>query len=299
MSMMSAFSRFLFPALLLHAPLAAAHSRVANIIINGTSYEGFNAKQPTNPPVLVAWNTTVSDDGWVNYESYAHPDIICHRDAVPARGHAPVEAGSTLSVQWQGYPESHKGPVLTYLAPCHGFCEDVDKTALEFFLIGARGLVDPDGVAGPYPSAPGIWASDEFIQNNASWVVRIPETVRPGHYVLRQELVALHYARIDGLGTQHYPQCVNLEIIGEGDEVPEGTPAVELYGKTDPGLVYDVSKEPLSAYLIPGPTLWSGAEAEVQQTMPVITGTAEAIPGGEDVAPGPIARAEPTDACVQ
>ncbi|KAF3352349.1 Phosphatidylglycerol/phosphatidylinositol transfer protein [Verticillium dahliae VDG1] len=278
---MSSLSRFLLPALLLHAPLAAAHSRVANVIINGTSYEGFNAKQPTNPPVLVAWNTTVSDDGWVNYESYAHPDIICHRDA------------------WAGYPESHKGPVLTYLAPCHGFCEDVDKTALEFFLIGARGLVDPDGVAGPYPSAPGLWASDEFIQNNSSWVVRIPETVRPGHYVLRQELVALHYARIDGLGTQHYPQCVNLEIIGEGDEVPEGTPAVELYGKTDPGLVYDVSKEPLSAYLIPGPTLWSGAGDEVQQTMPVITGTAEAIPGGQDAAPGPIARAEPTDACVQ
>ncbi|KAM0326984.1 hypothetical protein ACHAQA_006105 [Verticillium albo-atrum] len=295
---MSTLAKFLLPALLFHAPLTAAHSRITNVVINGTSYAGFDAKQPaSNPPLLAAWSTTVSDDGWINHEGYAHPDIICHRDAVPALGHAPVEAGGTLAVQWQGWPESHKGPVLTYLARCDGACADADKTELAFFLVGSRGLVDPDGVAGEFASAPGVWASDEFISNNSSWVVKIPETVRPGFYVMRQELVALHYTGIEGMGTQHYPQCVNLEIQGEGDEVPEGVPGVELYGAADQGLVYDISKEPLSAYEIPGPTLWSGAADEVEQTRPVITATAEAVPGGEDAVQRREARAEPTGVC--
>jgi len=40
-----------------------------------------------------------------------------------------------------------------------------------------------------------------------------------------------------------------------------------LYKNTDPGVVYDVYKNPLAAYSIPGPALYTGAKS-VTQTYP-------------------------------
>ena len=36
----------------------------------------------------------------------------------PAPLHAPVEAGSAVTLRWTAWPDSHMGPILTYMARC-------------------------------------------------------------------------------------------------------------------------------------------------------------------------------------
>lgn len=165
-------------------------------------------------------------------------------------------------------PESHHGPVLDYLAPVSAEnWSDIDKTALSFFKISEGGLVDGS-------SSPGSWASDQLIANNNSWAVTIPESVAPGKYVLRHEIIALHSAGQED-GAQNYPQCINLEVTGSGTASPEGIAATAMYKKDDAGILVNIYTTGYE-YQIPGPTLWSGAAAAASQTGVAATGTAAA-----------------------
>lgn len=44
--------------------------------------------------------------------------IQCNADSAPAKLHAPAAAGSTVTLRWTLWPESHMGPVITYMARC-------------------------------------------------------------------------------------------------------------------------------------------------------------------------------------
>lgn len=59
---------------------------------------------------------------FISPAAYADPDIICHLNAKPAAVEASVNAGDIIEIQWTPWPESHKGPVLDYLANCNGPC---------------------------------------------------------------------------------------------------------------------------------------------------------------------------------
>lgn len=197
---------------------AAAHGYVQGIVAGGIWYEGYGAYfQFSSPqPVVIGWSIPEDlSSGYIDPANYSTPNIICHLDATPAGTSAKVAAGSIVELQWSPWPDSHHGPVLDYLAKCPGKCEDVDKTTLEFFKIDEVGLVDDT-------TPPGIWGSDQLIANNNSWAVTIPKSIAPGNYVLRHEIIALHSAGNED-GAQNYPQCVNLEITGSGNETPAGT----------------------------------------------------------------------------
>ncbi|KAK8120824.1 endoglucanase [Apiospora kogelbergensis] len=257
-------------------PFVSAHSFVTNINIEGRSYQGFRPMPGSqNPALLTAWSTTASDQGYVNQTSYQGPDIICHRGAANGHGHAPVKAGGQIHVQWNGWPQNHRGPVLDYLADCgKSGCETVDKTQLQFFKISQAGLVKPASKQRDYSGEPsfGSWASDQLIANNNSWVVEIPPRIKPGFYVLRTEIIALHNATYSD-GAQNYPQCFNIEIQGSGDEVPAGTPGESLYKASDPGVQLNITTG-VQNYPIPGPTLISDAvTASLNHPVPTASGT--------------------------
>nr|QBL14594.1 lytic polysaccharide monooxygenase [Talaromyces verruculosus] len=240
-------------AVLALASTVAGHGYVQNIVIDGESYSGYIVTQfpyESNPPAVIGWATTATDLGYVDPTEYTNADIICHKNATPGALSAPVAAGGTVELQWTTWPDSHHGPVISYLANCNGNCSTVDKTKLDFVKIDASGLIDDTTV-------PGTWASDQLIAANNSWTVTIPETIAPGNYVLRHEIIALHSAENTD-GAQNYPQCINLEITGSGTASPTGTPGEELYTPTDPGILVNIYQS-LSTYVIPGPTLWSGA----------------------------------------
>ncbi|KAI0152751.1 lytic polysaccharide monooxygenase [Xylariaceae sp. FL1272] len=230
----------------------AAHSFISNINIDRLFYDGFSPATSSPDPLAVGWSTTAVDQGYVNQTGYTTDEIICHRGSANARAHALVKAGDRIQLQWHGWPQSHKGPVMDYLASCgeNKPCETVDKNDLRFFKIDEMGLINGTNATVGGPG--GLWASDLLIANNNSWVVEIPSEIKPGFYVLRTEIIALHNAS-NALGAQNYPQCINLRIAGNGNLLPSGTLGKELYSPEDPSVHLDIYKG-LSTYKIPGPT---------------------------------------------
>ncbi|KAI3317188.1 glycosyl hydrolase family 61-domain-containing protein [Xylariaceae sp. AK1471] len=260
-------------AALTAAVSVAAHGHVSNIVINGVSYQTYDPTvfpYMSNPPTVVGWTASDTDNGFVEPNSFASGDIVCHKAATPAAGFASVKAGDSISIQWNTWPESHKGPMIDYLAACNGDCSEVDKTALEFFKIDEAGILDSS-------SAPGTWASDVLIQNNNTWLVQIPASLKAGNYVLRHETIALHSAG-QANGAQNYPQCFNLEVTGSGTTVPAGVKATELYTPTDPGIEVNIYVSGLD-YKIPGPALIAGVPSTVTQASSVITASASVTIG--------------------
>ncbi|KAF3351986.1 hypothetical protein VdG1_09440 [Verticillium dahliae VDG1] len=162
-----------------------AHGHVESIIADGTQYEAF---------------------GLSNAYNANHAPL----------GTAVVAAGGEIFLQWDTWPESHKGPVIDYLASCgSGDCTTVDKASLEFFKIAEVGLISGAGSSG-------TWASDVLIEQGNGWLVKIPATLAAGDYVLRHEIIALH-ASGQPDGAQNYPQCINIRVTGGGSELPTGT----------------------------------------------------------------------------
>jgi len=271
------------------ASLGSAHSYVSNINIDKLMYNGFHPPTPDDGPLTIGWSTTAFDQGYVNQTGYTNGEIICHRDGSNAHAHALVAAGDHIHIQWNGWPMSHKGPVLDYLASCgkNQPCEEVDKNDLRFFKISEYGLIDgANNTLGPG----GLWATDLLIANNNSWIVEIPPQIQPGFYVLRTEIISLHNAS-NAIGAQNYPQCLNIRITGTGTILPEGTLGKDLYSPDEPSVHLDIYQG-LSTYKIPGPTLMSGVkEGTVPLSHPVPTGTGAVYTGTETT---PVATHPPT-----
>ncbi|KAI0477892.1 putative endo-1,4-beta-glucanase [Xylariaceae sp. FL0804] len=264
------------------ASSVAAHGYVSYITDDRLQYMGFQPPAPDAYPLAVGWSTNAFDQGYVNQSGFQSPDIICHRGGKNAHAHARVHAGDTVHIQWDGWPESHKGPVLDYLAPCgsgRGGCEAADRLALSFFKVAQQGLVAPatadDGTDGL-----GTWATDRLIANNNSWAVRVPPRLAPGPYVLRTEIIALHNASSPD-GAQNYPQCLNLQVVegetnnsggGNASDVlvlapASGTPGRGLYDPRDPSFSVDIYAG-LESYAIPGPPLISAVVADAAAQPP-------------------------------
>jgi Auxiliary Activity family 9 (formerly GH61) len=220
-------------------------------------------------------------------DAYAGPDIICHKSATNAQATATVSAGGTVTMEWNTWPSSHKGPVIDYLAPCNGACSTVDKTSLEFFKIDEQGLISDT-------TAPGTWASDNLISNNNSWAITIPTGIASGPYILRHEIIALHSAGSTD-GAQNYPQCINLEVTGGGSDVPAGTLGEALYSETDPGILVNIYTTGLS-YSIPGPTLYSGGGSATATTKAAVSAAASTGAAGVTSTPTTLATSTVTKA---
>lgn len=261
------------------AATVAAHGHVKNIVINGLSYQAYD---PTTfpymqtPPTVVGWTSGNTDNGFIAPDAFASADIICHKSATNAGGHAVVAAGDSIFIEWDTWPESHKGPIIDYLANCGtAGCETVDKTALKFFKIDEVGLIDG-------ATAPGQWASDQLIANANSWMVQIPANIAPGFYVLRHEIIALHSAG-QADGAQNYPVCFNLQVTGSGTATPAGVVGTSLYTPTDAGILFNIYQS-LTSYPIPGPAVIDGAVA-IAQASSAITASATAVTGSASAAP--------------
>ncbi|KAL1952703.1 hypothetical protein VTO42DRAFT_4425 [Malbranchea cinnamomea] len=233
-------------SLLALASYAAAHGYVSSIQAGGQTYPGADPHNPN--PESPGWQAENTDLGFVEPSAFSTPAIACHKNARAPPAHATVQAGSTIKLTWNTWPESHHGPVLDYIAPCNGDCSSASAGSLNFVKIAEKGLISG--------SNPGFWAADELIQNGNSWEVTIPANLAPGKYVLRHEIIALHSAGNPN-GAQAYPQCINLEVTGGGSATPSGQPATSFYSPNDPGILFNLYQS-FDSYPIPGPAVWSG-----------------------------------------
>ncbi|PKS10422.1 hypothetical protein jhhlp_002173 [Lomentospora prolificans] len=261
----------------------------------GTYYRGYNPsfQYEKPPPEVAEWSTPENlQNGFVAPAAYNTPDIICHLGATPGAVAIPVNAGDELGIHWDTWPDSHKGPIIDSLANCEGPCQNVDKTKLKFFDISRQAVID---------AASDLWAPNVLIRNDLTWFVKIPESIAPGNYVLRHEILALHAAG-QANGAQSYPFCFNLAVSSKGTDKPEGRSFEGYYSQTESGIVWDLFGKSPADYTIPGPAanLYSKAETASQRKPNIIaTGTfvksldPAAIPQETPTPPRPQATSEP------
>ncbi|KAI4640879.1 uncharacterized protein J4E78_010521 [Alternaria triticimaculans] len=233
------------------AASVSAHGHLSAIKVDGKDFTAYDPsfQYQTPSPEVIEWSCPEClDNGFVDPSMYDDATkIACHKDATAGAKVATVAAGGKLDISWTTWPESHVGPVIDYLAKV----DDATKaksTDLEFFKIDAAGFED------------GKWASDKLIANNNTWTVTVPDSIAPGQYVLRHEIIALHSAAQEN-GAQNYPKCINIEVTGSGTATPKGTPANKLYTATDPGIKVSVYGGDMSSYEMPGPALFDGASS--------------------------------------
>ncbi|TVY84207.1 Endoglucanase-4 [Lachnellula suecica] len=290
-----------------------AHGVVNSVVVNGNDYIGFSWRSgfgDNSSQLLAAWK----QDNFVNYVGYDGTGIdknssfqseamICDRNATPGAVSIPIYVKSSLSLNSRLKIECFRSlapqllhsaliipyssfEVLTYLANCHGTCETVNKTALNFFKIDQVGLVNTtkiiragEGVA-PYLYS-GTWGSDIMIKNNYTWDVAIPSDIAAGNYVLRHETIALHNAVLPGTNAQVYPSCWNLIVKGNGTANPSGISATKFYTANEPSMRFDIYDGSIEAnphlppYPLPGPPMCDHA-IEATQSYPSVP-TAEAV----------------------
>ncbi|KAI1330106.1 lytic polysaccharide monooxygenase [Xylariaceae sp. FL0255] len=233
--------------------LASAHGYVAGVEVNGGAWiQGCNPNwyyQPAGTaPVTPGWQALNQDDGFVAPSAYGTSDIACHKSAKPGGAYIDANPGDTLTIFWNTWPDTHKGPVMNYLANCDGECTTATAAGLTF-----EKLTEGAWISG---NDPGTWVTDTLIAANFSSTLVIPSTLAAGNYVLRHEIIALHAASsVDG--AQNYPQCLNLKIGGSGSTaLPAGESATSFYTETDPGILFNLYTD-FTSYTIPGPAVWS------------------------------------------
>ncbi|KKA28497.1 hypothetical protein TD95_003225 [Thielaviopsis punctulata] len=246
-------------AALFSAAAVSAHGHVTNIVHDKAFFQGWDINKGMGYnnyyPDTVGWPNTVTDNGFVDQSGYASPDIVCHRGANASEGYATVAAGDIVQLDWTPWPESHKGPVIDYMAACpDAGCGSVPKTSLEFFKVSQVGLVDES-------LQNGKWGADLLRLNNNTWEVQVPKALAPGFYVLRNEIIALHSTG----APQNYPQCVTLKVTGTGTDKPSGVVGEKLYTSGAAINSFNIYASSTS-YSIPGPTLIAGATPILKQS---------------------------------
>lgn len=243
----------------------SAHGRITNITTSsGAVYTGWDPQsaQPSTP--ITAWKASNLGNIFVKPSEFNTSNITCHYNALPGSLHINTTAGDILTLQWNEWPTSHKGPVLTYLAPCGESCAGVDKTTLKWTKIDQLGWINSTGA--DTLKLGGTWGSDVLIKNGFNWHAKLPEQLVAGNYVLRHEIIALHVAEAAD-GAQAYPQCVNLRVANtkEAKSLDGDTTGDQLYGMEDAGILVDIHGK-VTGYDIPGPKLWEHAAHFKQPT---------------------------------
>ncbi|VUC26942.1 unnamed protein product [Clonostachys rosea] len=237
------------------AASALAHGTVPNFRVDGVAHGGFlldyyYAKVNGQAvPKVAGWYAENLDNGFVAPDAYQTSDINCHKNAAPGEASVQVAAGGTVDFLWSAWPDSHKGPVFTYVAKCDADCTSADKDTLKWVKIDEAGI----------DLTTQVWAAQDLIANNNTWTTTVPSTLAPGNYVFRHEIIAMHGAGSEN-GAQNYPQCFNIEITGSGTDNPEGVLGTELYTADHPGILFNPYTT-LTSYEMPGPALYGGSNS--------------------------------------
>jgi hypothetical protein len=266
----------------LFATHVAAHGYINTFTLDGVDYEGFSRWNPSPDAHAISWSFTTPDEG--PEMDMSSPDFVCRRGSEPSSNYGTIAAGGTASIFWtsddkvinpNGWSEGHRGPIITYIAPCDGDCTDVDKASLRWTKIAESGVV-----SGP-ANTKGIWATDVMRENGGINSATIPKSIAPGKYVIRNEIIALHRAHLSE--PEFYMQCGNIEVTGDGtdDLSGSGVTAAELYSKSDSQLfgfsVYDGSD---NEWPIPGPALYKSQQSqEREQPQPSPSPSRQSQPG--------------------
>jgi cellulase len=113
--------------------------------------------------------------------------------------------------------------------------ENATVQDIGFFKIDEAGY-DPETMT---------FGSDWLIKNNNTRTVTVPSDIKPGTYVVRHEIIALHNSwQEDKIkqtsGAQHYPNCFKVEVTGSGMATPPSQKFPGTYHWNDPGILINI-----------------------------------------------------------
>lgn len=139
-------------------PHVSAHGYISGVMSGGKYYENTspNWVYSTEKADTPGWYAYDQDNGFVAPDEYTNDNITCHKGATVGGTPIPMAAGDKIDLQWTTWPDSHHGPVITYMAAVDGAADTADKSTLKWFKVAATGLIDGS-------SSPGTWGSDEMI----------------------------------------------------------------------------------------------------------------------------------------
>jgi cellulase len=235
-------STFGLLALAAAAKLVNAHATVHAVWINdvdqgaGNSASGYIRTPPNNSPI-----TDVTS-----------PDLTCNVNGKnPVAKTLSVKAGDKVTFEWHHdtrsasddiIANSHRGPVLTYIAPT-----EKGTAGSGWVKIAEEGYSN------------GKWAVDNLIANRGKHSITVPD-IPAGEYLLRPEIIALHEGNRQG-GAQLYMECVQIKVTSSGTKaLPAGVSIPGVYKATDPGILFDIYNS-FTSYPIPGPAVWDGSSS--------------------------------------
>ncbi|KAF2841750.1 lytic polysaccharide monooxygenase, partial [Patellaria atrata CBS 101060] len=229
---------------------AAAHGFVRGVKVNGQWTAGSDPVwyyHPANSkPVTAGWDSLNQDLGFISPSAFQSNDINCHKSATAGKAYVDAKAGDNIEFYWNTWPDSHKGPIINYIAPCNGECTSQSPGNLRWTKISQSGFISGN-----------TWVTDELIKKNFTSSTILPRNLKAGNYVIRHEIIALH-GGVNDDGAQAYPQCLNLRVAGSGSASPSGGVAgTSLYKRTDAGIRFNLYTS-FSSYPYPGPAVWTG-----------------------------------------
>ncbi|KAL7628505.1 hypothetical protein AAE478_000020 [Parahypoxylon ruwenzoriense] len=226
--------------------LTSAHGFVSGVTVDGQWTAGSDPVWYYYPsgtaPATAGWDSLNQDLGFIEPANFGTSDIACHKSAKVGKNFIDVKAGDTIAFYWNTWPDSHKGPIINYIAPYKSTAGD-----LQWSKISQASIVSGT-----------TWVTDTLIANNFTASTTIPRNLKAGDYVIRHEIIALHGGNNDN-GAQAYPQCLNLRVSSSGSVAPNsGVVGTSLYKRTDPGIKFDLYTS-YTTYPYPGPQLWTAA----------------------------------------
>ncbi|KAF7555645.1 hypothetical protein G7046_g6506 [Stylonectria norvegica] len=264
---------YILASFLFSVALVAAHGYVETANIGGTTYTFYNPNtDPYTSPTPQRISRAIPGNGPV--EDLTLIDVQCNGytaggvvGSQPAPLHAPVAAGSTVNLKWTLWPDSHVGPVLTYMARCpdSGCNTWQPGSSAVWFKVQEGGR---DGTSNTWATSP------LMVSGNSGINYTIPKCLKSGYYLVRHEIIALH-AAYQYPGAQFYPGCHQLQVTGTGSTVPSSLVSFPgAYAGSDPGITYDSYKGEFffeaaaqrrdllivytaTTYKIPGPALFT------------------------------------------
>ncbi|TFK66850.1 glycoside hydrolase family 61 protein [Pluteus cervinus] len=232
--------------------LTAGHGWVQEVTLASTKYPGYNPNTDPyyNPPPQriirkIPGNGPVEDLSLIDVQCNGYKAGGFATAPAPAIG--TVAAGSQVKLNWTTWPDSHHGPMLTYMARAPS---DITKwspgTSAVWFKVAQTGK-----------TADGKWAATDLLTaSNSVYTFTIPSKLKAGQYIIRHEIIALHSAYTYP-GAQVYPSCIQVNVTGSGTALPTSFVSFPgAYTGSTPGIVYDVYTN-TSSYPFPGPPVWS------------------------------------------
>ncbi|KAG2354846.1 glycoside hydrolase family 61 protein [Suillus spraguei] len=229
--------------------LVSAHGFVQQVTIDGIVYMGNNLNVVTPTPSIIRLVNTNSP-----VEGANNSFLNCGPDAQFASLVGNANPGSQLKILWVGSTDGsynwprNVGPLMHYMAKCDGSCLTYNSTNAEWFKISELGL-----------------EADSSIWYQANWMSRapanvtIPNTLAPGNYLLRSEIISLQNGMIPG-SAQFYPSCIQLQIGGSQTQGPTSSEECTFpggYSDDDPGILTPNIFNPPIRYTFPGPPVAS------------------------------------------